>query len=77
MEDDGTSEYEQSLVDLSDDDQWVSNELTSAINALQEALWNAGVNLNPMTITVSTIPGDVATINGDYGTVTIKGSDDE
>lgn len=77
MEDDGTLEYEASLVDLSEDDQWLNPAVTNAVNALQEALYTAGCNLNPMTIVVSTIPGDVATVNGDYGTVTIKGTDDE
>lgn len=77
MEDDGTLEYENSLIDLSEDDQWLNPAVTNAVNALQEALYTAGCNLNPMTIVVSTIPGDVATVLGDYGKVEIKGTDDE
>lgn len=68
---------DDTLIDLGPEDQWITPTVTNAVNALMEALYGEGCNINPTTITVSGIPGDVATIHSDYGTVTIKGSDDE
>jgi len=60
------------LIDLGPEDQWVNPEITNAVNALQEALYGAGCNVNNMKITIGGVPGEDATINGDYGIVRIE-----
>lgn len=75
MEEPDTS-ADDSLIELGPEDQWVTPTVTNAVNALVEALYGEGCNINPTEIIVSSIPGDIAKIHSDYGTVTIKGNDE-
>lgn len=59
------------LIDLGPEDQWVNPEITNAVNALQEALYSAGCNVNNMKITVPSLPGINANIETDYGKISI------
>lgn len=68
---DANENDDAALVDLGPEEQWVNPEITNAVNALQEALYSAGCNVNNMKITIGGVPGEDATINGDYGIVTI------
>ena len=56
-----------------DEDQaWINDEAVSALNHLAEIFWNAGCNVNGMKITVPSLPGINASIETDYGKITIE-----
>ncbi len=72
MNDDGTNEYEASLVDLSDDTSWFTSDVETQLNNLLESLYAEGCGLNGITIELTSIQGDGFVYNSEFGPVEFR-----
>lgn len=72
MADDGTNDYEASLVDLTPPTQWVSKDVEAALSNLCEIMWNEGISIPGMTITLHELPGEPLSVGTDFGIVHFK-----
>ena len=54
-----------------EDQSWIDDEVTEALNHLAEVFWNAGCNVNGVVITVPSLPGLNAEIQTDYGVIKV------
>lgn len=61
--------------DLGPEEDWVTVEVTDAINALVDALYSAGASVNGVQIIIPTIPGEDYTVHSDYGDVQLIAKD--
>lgn len=55
--------------DLSPEEDWVTGEITDAVNQLVDALYSAGCGVNGIEMIIPSIPGDDYTVHSDYGDV--------
>lgn len=72
MNDDGTNEYEDSLVDLSDDTTWFTSDVETQLNNFLESLYAEGCGINGITIELASIAGDGFTYNSEFGPVEFR-----